>query len=177
MPLYAKLVEHLVWSQVTSIAITTCVVFCLIALLFRSLRYALISFLPNVLPVALTLALMGLLEIRLDMATVMVAAISLGVAVDDTIHFLYKFRAALAESGDPEQAVRETITSTGRAIFSTSLIVTLGFSALAFASIKTVSLFGLLLCATMLSALVAEFLVTPALILAFPPTPLPKAEA
>lgn len=177
MPLYAKLVEHLVWSQVTSIAITTCVVFCLIALLFRSLRYALISFLPNVLPVALTLALMGYLGIRLDMATVMVAAISLGVAVDDTIHFLYKFRAALAVSGSPEQAVRETITSTGRAIFSTSLIVTLGFSALAFASIKTVSLFGLLLCATMLSALVAEFLVTPALILAFPPSPPPKTQA
>lgn len=177
MPLYAKLVQHLVWSQVTSIAITTGVVFCLIALLFRSLRYALISFLPNVLPVAMTLALMGYLGIRLDMATVMVAAIALGVAVDDTIHFLYKFRAALAECGDPEQAVRETITSTGRAIFSTSLIVTLGFSALAFASIKTVSLFGLLLCATMLSALVAEFLVTPALILAFPPAPLPAPEA
>jgi uncharacterized protein len=176
MPLYAKLVEHLVWSQVTSIAITTLVVFCLIALLFRSLRYALISFLPNVLPVAMTLALMGYLGIRLDMATVMVAAIALGVAVDDTIHFLYKFRAALAECGDPEQAVRETITSTGRAIFSTSLIVTLGFSALAFASIKTVSLFGLLLCATMLSALVAEFLVTPALILAFPPQAPPKVE-
>lgn len=173
MPLYAKLVEHLVWSQVTSIAITIAVVFCLIALLFRSFRYALISFLPNVLPVALTLALMGYLGIRLDMATVMVAAIALGVAVDDTIHFLYKFRAAFAESGDAEQAIRETITSTGRAILSTSLIVTLGFSALSLASIKTVSLFGLLLCVTMISALVAEFLVTPALILAFPPKALP----
>lgn len=169
MPLYAKLVEHLVWSQVTSIAITTAVVFCLIALLFRSLRYALLSFLPNVLPVALTLGLMGYLGIRLDMATVMVAAIALGVAVDDTIHFLYKFRACHAEGGSVEGALHDTITSTGRAILSTSLIVILGFMALSLASIRTVSLFGILLCVTMLAALIAEFLVTPALILTFPP--------
>ena len=177
MPLYAKLVEHLVVSQVRSIAITVVVVFFLIALLFRSLRYALLSFLPNVLPVALTLALMGFLGINLDMATVMVAAISLGVAVDDTIHFLYAFRAAHALSGDAEQAVRDTITTTGRAILSTSLVVVLGFLVLGFATIKTISLFGLLLCVTMLAALVAEFLVTPALLLSFPPSVLPQRAA
>jgi predicted RND superfamily exporter protein len=169
MPLYAKLIDHLVRSQVTSIVITTTVILLMIAGLFRSIRYALLSFLPNTLPVAATLGAMGYLGINLDVATVLVASVALGVAVDDTIHFLYKFRAALAESGDPEAAVRTTLTTTGRAIASTSLIVTLGFSVLCLASIKTVALFGLLLGVAMIAALVAEFVVTPAVLLTFPP--------
>jgi uncharacterized protein len=169
MPLYAKLIDHLVRSQITSILITITVILFMIGALFRSIRYALLSFLPNVLPVAATLGVMGYLGINLDVATVLVASVALGVAVDDTIHFLYKFRAVLAETGDPEAAVRATLTTTGRAIASTSLVVTLGFSVLCLASIKTVALFGLLLCVAMLAALAAEFLVTPALLLTFPP--------
>jgi len=176
MPLYGKLIDHLVWGQVTSIAITVVVVFCLIALLFRSLHYALLSVVPNVLPVAATLGLMGALGINLDVATVLVAAIALGVAVDDTIHFLFKFRAALAASGDPEQAVRDTLTTTGRAITATSAVVILGFAVLCMGQIMTVALFGLLLCTAMLAALVAELFVTPALLLTFPPPPNPDRE-
>ena len=177
MPLYARLIDHLVRSQVLSISITLLVITCMVAALFRSARYALVSLLPNVLPVAATLGLMAALGIRLDVATVLVASVALGVAVDDTIHFLYKFRAAYELSGDPEQAAREALNTTGRAILSTSLVVSLGFSALGLASIKTVALFGLLLAAAMLFALVAELWVTPALLcLAFPTRPAPNGD-
>src|SRR5262249_54558498 len=136
---------------------------------FRSLRYALISLPSNILPVAATLGFMGWANIDLDVATVLIASIALGIAVDDTIHFVFKFKDLYESSKDVRFAVRRTLIGTGEAIVTTSLLIALGFSVLSLASIKSVSLFGVLMAVTMVSALFSEVFVTPSVILLFAP--------
>lgn len=165
MPLYARLIDHLVRSQVTSLALSTLVIALMIALLFRSLRWALAALVPNLVPVLAVLGAMGYLGINLDVGTVLVASVALGVAVDDTVHFVWKYRALLAALGDPGEALRATLATSGRAISASSLVLALGFSVLGLASIATVALFGLLLAGAMLAALLAEVTLTPAVLL------------
>ena len=123
----------------------------------------------NALPLCVTLAAMGYLEIDLDAATVLVAPIALGIAVDDTIHFLFKYRAVCQKTGDREEAVRETLRTSGQAILVTSLVLIAGCAVLGFAEVKIVSRFGLLMGITLCSALVCELLLTPAILLRFGP--------
>ena len=169
VPLYVRLIDYLVKGQIVSITLTFVLVFILIACLFRSLRYAALSIPPNVLPVLMTMGFMGYAGIDLDVGTVLIAAVALGVAVDDTIHFLFKFKTVFDRTGDRVYAVQKTIQTTGYPIVATSLILTVGFAVLCFASIKSIALFGVLVGATMLSALVGELLVTPAILLTFGP--------
>lgn len=167
IPLYVRLIDYLVWGQITSICTSFAVIFVVLLLLFRSLRHALISLPANVLPVALTLGFMGWAGIHLDVATVLIASVALGLAVDDTIHFVFKFRAREQETGDTARAVDETLRTTGAAIMATSITLALGFSVLALAQVKSVAVFGVLMAVTMLSALIGELLITPAVILTF----------
>lgn len=167
VPLYVKLIDYLVWGQVWSITTSFVVIFAVLLVLFRSLRYALLSLPANVIPVALTLGFMGWAGIDLDVGTVLIASVALGLAVDDTIHFVFKFRAKEQETGDAAKAVDATLRSTGAAIMATSLTLALGFSVLGLAQMKSIGLFGALMAVTMASALVGELLITPAVILTF----------
>jgi predicted RND superfamily exporter protein len=167
VPLYVRLIDYLVWGQVNSITTSFLVIFGVLLLLFRSLRHALISLPGNVVPVALTLGFMGWAGIHLDVATVLIASVALGLAVDDTIHFVFKFRAREQETGDAARAVDETLRTTGAAIMATSITLALGFSVLALAQVKSVAVFGVLMGVTMVSALIGELLITPAVILTF----------
>ncbi len=167
VPLYVRLIDYLVWGQVSSICSSFVVIVGVLLVLFRSLRHALISLPSNVIPVAMTLGFMGWAGIDLDVATVLIASVALGLAVDDTIHFVFKFRAREQETGDAALAVDETLRSTGAAIMATSITLALGFSVLSLAQVKSVAVFGVLMAVTMLSALVGELLITPAVILTF----------
>jgi predicted RND superfamily exporter protein len=167
VPLYVRLIDYLVWGQIWSLTTSFVVIFGALLVLFRSLRHALISLPANVIPVALTLGFMGWAGIDLDVATVLIASVALGLAVDDTIHFVFKFRAREAETGDTARAVDETLRSTGAAIAATSITLALGFSVLGLAQVKSVAMFGLLMAVTMMSALIGELLITPAVILTF----------
>lgn len=171
VPLYVRMIDHLVHGQVVSVSITFAVVLVVIGALFRSARYALLALPPNLLPIVGTLGFMGHAGIDLDASTVLIASISLGIAVDDTIHFLFKFRARAAATGDAARAVDETLRTTGVAITTTSLVLALGFAVICLAEVKSVAVFGLLTAVTMVSALVGELFVTPAVILTFPPEP------
>ncbi len=174
VPLYVVLIDYLIHGQISSLLTTFLVVFAIIGILFRSLRYALISIPPNLIPVAMTLGFMGYAGINLDGATVLIASISLGVAVDDTIHFIFKFREVYEETGDDVLAVRKTLKTTGVAIATTSLIIALGFAVIALGNLKSMAYFGILTAVTMLSALVGELFVTPAVILTFAPRRAPS---
>jgi predicted RND superfamily exporter protein len=167
IPLYTRLIDYLVEGQLVSLTTTFLVIFVVVALLFRSLRYALLSLPANLTPVLGTLGFMGWAGIDLDASTVLIASISLGIAVDDTIHFLFKFRSLAESSKDDAHAVDETLRTTGVAIFATSLVLSLGFAVICLAEVKSVALFGLLTAVTMLAAVVAELLITPAVILTF----------
>ncbi len=164
IPLYVKIMRHIVESQVSSFAVAFVVIFGLIAVLFRSFRMAALAVPANLLPVLVTLGFMGLVGIRLDVATVTISAIVLGLVVDDTIQFLYRYRAERRKSDDIETIVRGTVRTVGRPMLMTSVILAGGFSVLGFAAIKSVAYFGVLLSVALMSAFVADSLVVPALL-------------
>ena len=139
-------------------------IFTLIGLLFRSVRMALLAVPANLLPVLMTLGLMGLLGIRLDVATVTIAAIVLGLVVDDTTQFLYRYREMRRQHSEPRDVVFNTVRSVGRPMLITTVVLAGGFSVLGLAAIKSVAYFGLLLAAALVSALLADLLVVPALL-------------
>jgi predicted RND superfamily exporter protein len=164
------MMDYIVQSQVISFGMAFIVVFLLIGLLFRSMKMAALSVLPNVLPVFVTLGVMGVAGINLDVATVTITAILIGIVVDDTIHYLHRYRAELKRAdGDFDVAARETALGAGRAIGATTLIFTLGFLILAFASVKSIVYFGLLTGLAMVVAMLADLLVMPAILCALQP--------
>ena len=162
LPLYVQMMEHLVSSQVDSFAVAFVVVFLLIALLLRSVRLTLLAIPANVLPVLGVLGVMGLSGVPLDASTITISALVLGLVVDDTIHFLYRLREE--EKKGEEGAVDRTLQSVGASMVATGLVLALGFSVLGLAEVTTVAYFGLLLALAMGAALLADLLVTPALV-------------
>ena len=108
---------------------------------------------------------MGLFDLRLDASTMMVGSVILGLAVDDTIHFLHRFRVEFERSGDTRQAVRETLRTTGTALFFTSLVLTTGFATIAgLGTMQNTIRFGYLSALGIAIAFVANVLLTPALV-------------
>jgi predicted RND superfamily exporter protein len=167
--LYNNVLESLFRSQVLTFGIVLLAVFLMFLALFRSLRVAAIALVPNLLVAALVLGLMGALGIPLDMMTLTIAAIATGIAVDDTIHYVHRFREEVAQDGDEWAAARRCHRSIGRAIFYTSLTIALGFSVLALSEFVPSVTFGLLTGTAMAAALVADLTVLPALFAVFRP--------
>ena len=164
LPLYVRMMDYIVASQLSSFGLAFVIVFVLLGLLFRSARVAALSVPANLVPVLLVLGVMGTLGVRLDVATVTIAAIVLGLVVDDTVQFLYRFRSELRRLGDHEQAVRATVGSVGRSLVQTSFVLALGFSVLGLANVKSVVWFGLLISLALVFAVLCDLLFLPALI-------------
>ena len=169
LPLYVRMMDYIVESQVKSFGLAFVIVFVLLAVLFRSLRVAALAVPANLVPVLFVLGVMGLAEIRLDVATVTIAAIVFGLVVDDTVQFLYRFRAELRADGDHEGAIRRTVSGVGRSLAITSLVLALGFSVLGLAEVKSVVYFGVLISLAMVFALLMDLLVLPAVIMLIRP--------
>jgi predicted RND superfamily exporter protein len=169
LPLYVQMTSQLVASQVSSLSVALIVIFCLIALAFRSWRLALLSLVPNVAPVALVLGFMGWAGIRLDIATVTIGAILLGIVVDDTVHFLHRLSHEWGRADSPRQAVEQAVQGVGRPMVSTTAVFALGFCVLIFAQVTSVMHFGLLIALGLIFALVADLIVLPALVVLWQP--------
>jgi len=146
----------------------TVVIFVLMALLFRSLRIGLLSMIPNLIPLAITVGVMGYAGITLRTSTVIIFSISLGLAVDDTIHFLVRFRRERAAGVPLEDAVVETMRGAGRPIVYTSFLLIGGFWILILSSFNAIRDVGILGGVTLISALLADLVVLPALLAALP---------
>ncbi|OHD10670.1 MAG: hypothetical protein A2Z98_18770, partial [Spirochaetes bacterium GWB1_27_13] len=159
MPLYTKIISYITESQIYSFLFSFIIVFSIITIYAGSFRLALFSIFANILPLAFTLGLMGFCGIRLDIATVTISAIAIGITVDDTIHFLYRFKK--------EQSIQKTFLMTGWSICETSLIFIVGFSVLLLASIKSVIFFGLLIMIFIFVSLVGDLIFLPSLIMQF----------
>ena len=169
LPLYVRIMEEVVTSQVSSFALAFLVIFVMLALLFRSIRLSALAIPANLVPVVIILGVMGLVGIRLDVATVTVSAIMLGLIVDDTTQFLYRFRYEMGRLGDHRLAVEAAIHGVGRALLSTTVVLSLGFLVLGLAQIRSVSWFGVLMSLAMVCALVGDLLMLPAMIVLFKP--------
>lgn len=162
-------------SYVTALIVITI----LMVLLIGKLRIGLVSMIPNLFPILLMLGMLGWLSFPLDMFTMLIASIAIGLAVDDTIHFMHNFRRYYEQSGDPKAAVHSTLQTTGRAMLVTSVVLSIGFFIYSFATMNNIINFGLLTSFAIVMALVADYLITPALmvILNLQQTPAQEAEA
>jgi predicted RND superfamily exporter protein len=166
--IFSTLDHYLVVSQLSSIGTAFLTVFAVIFVVFRSARFGVLCIAANALPVCAVLGLMGWLGISLNVATVMVASVALGVVDDDTIHFIGRFRREAAAGAGTEQAIHLATMHEGRASLTTAIVNSLGFGIMIVSSYKPTAWFGGLLALTMLVAFVAEVFVVPALITLMP---------
>jgi hypothetical protein len=135
----------------------------LMVLLVGNLKIGLISMLPNVLPILFIAMIMSIFDMPLDMFTLLIGAIALGLAVDDTVHFMHNFRRYEMQYNDVDKAVELTLMGTGRAITLTSIVLALGFMVLTFSSMNHMFNFGILTASAILTALLADFFLMPAI--------------
>jgi hypothetical protein len=161
--LYQDVLQQLFRSQILTLGIVYAVLLLTFLAIFRSLKVALIGIAPNILSTLAVLGVMGWLGIPLDLMTITIAAIAMGIAVDDTIHYIHRYREELEDSS-ADKAVERTHASVGHAILYTSLIIILGFSLLAFSDFVPSVLFGLLTGFAMLVALVFALCLLPVLL-------------
>lgn len=175
-PLYARITAYVTTSQTESLLLSILTVFGLVWLYVRSLRLALLTVLPNLFPVLVLLGLMGWLGIRLDTATASIAAIVLGLCVDDTVHYIHHYRAARRAGLSPPAARLGTITHVGPTIVLTSLILFVGYAAMGLAALKTVQLFGLLTAVSIAAALFGEIVIFPLVLERFDREPAPASK-
>ena len=164
---FVSAVDVLTAGQVRSLIIALAVITLLIIGIFRSVRIGLLSMVPNVLPILVMLGLMGWLGFPLDSNTVMIGPITLGIAVDDTIHYITRYRRERRANKEMAEAMEHTLLSTGRALTSTSVILALGFSITIFSSFRPQSILGGLGAFTILAALAADIILLPAIMLTF----------
>jgi predicted RND superfamily exporter protein len=167
--LWVKLMDYIVWSQIRGFLFAFTVIGAMMCVLFRSIKTGLVSMVPNLAPVLLTLGVMGWFGLDLDYTTVSVAAVAMGIAVDDTIHLVSRYRHEFERSGSYEEALLAAVLDVGRALVITSVALVCGFLVLLFSSLASQAAYGILLATTIVTALVADFLLMPALVLTFHP--------
>jgi len=169
LPLYVKMMESVVQSQLSSFGLAFCVIFLMLALLFRSLRLAALAVPANLLPVLMILGIMGIAGIALDVATVTISAVVLGLVVDDTTQFLYRFKHELKARGDMAEAVEHAVNGAGKAMATTTVVLSLGFLVLTLTAVKSIAFFGLLCAIALVVALLGDLLILPAMMMLFRP--------
>ena len=152
-------------GQVKSLSITMVIVFGIMFLLFLSSKVGLIAIVPNMFPIIINFGIMGWLGIELSMFTSLIASIAIGLAVDDTIHYLVRYNREFRKDLDDRRALRETLRHIGRPIIFTTLTISIGFSVLAMSSFKPTAIFGIMMAITMFSALVGDLILLPSLLL------------
>lgn len=163
--LWLKLLDFIVSSQIQGFSIAFTTITLMMIGLFRSVKIGLISMIPNLAPVFLALGAMGWFGIALDYNKVMVAAIALGISVDDTIHLMTRFHHEFGIHKNYEKALREALCDVGRALLITSLALVLGFLVLVFSELRSQAYFGLLLSGALITALIADLFFMPSLVL------------
>ncbi|MBW2564608.1 MAG: MMPL family transporter, partial [Deltaproteobacteria bacterium] len=163
MTLFGHTLTAAIHSMGKSYLIAAGVITIMMILLIGNLRIGLISMLPNLAPIIVTMGIMGLFGLPLDMFTMLIGSIAIGMVVDDTVHFMHNFRRYFNETGDVTEAARQTLHTAGRAMLVTSVVLSIGFFVLMFASMNNVFYFGMLTGITIFLALLADFLLAPAL--------------
>jgi predicted RND superfamily exporter protein len=166
--LFSTLDHYLVTSQISSFATAFIAVFGVIFLIFRSWRFGLLAIVPNLFPVLAVFGVMGWWGISLNVATIMLASVALGVVDDDTIHFISRYRKDTAAGMSAAQAIEEATAHEGRASLTTAIINSAAFAVLAFSEYRPTAWFGGLLGLTMLVAFLAEIFILPATIMLLP---------
>ena len=167
--LYNNVLQSLYESQILTLGVVMFVIMLMFLLLFRSLAIAMICIIPNAIAAAFVLGIMGWLGIPLDIMTITIAAISVGIGVDNTIHYMHRFRREYPRFGNYRQTMFYCHNSIGRAMYFTSMTIVAGFSILALSNFIPTIVFGLLTSLAMLVALIGSLTLLPQLLIVFKP--------
>ena len=167
--LYNNMLQSLFDSQIGTISIVFSVIFIMFLILFRSFYLSIIGIIPNLLAAGVVLGSMGLMSIPLDIMTITVAAISVGMAVDNTIHYIHRFKAEFKETGKYNLSMVNSHRTIGRAMLYTSLTIIIGFLVFATSNFNPSVYFGFFVSLAMIMALLGALTLLPQLLLYFKP--------
>jgi predicted RND superfamily exporter protein len=156
--------ETLLYSQIKSFGLAFFIIFIVFIFIFRSFILVTIGIGVNLFPIAVLSCFMAIFRIPLNVATVMIASIAIGIAVDDTVYFLRRFRFEFQQEGDWEGSIQRAYLHLARPMTFTSLVTTLGFLILVLANFKPISFFGLLGGVTLTAAWAGDVILSPALL-------------
>ena len=163
--LYNNVLESLIRSQILTIGVVFLAITLMFLVLFRSIRYALVAIVPSIIASSGVLGLMGLLNIPLDVMTITIAAICIGIGVDHSIHYIHRFREEIDNNESRTQAIQNAHSSTGQAIYFTSIIIIVGFSILGLSNFIPTIYFGIFTAFAMAIALIANLTLLPVLLM------------
>jgi len=169
MVLYNNMLQSLFDSQIKTLGYVFAAILFMLLILFRSIPVALISMVPSLISASLVLGLMGWIGLPLDLMTITITAITIGIAVDDTIHYIHRFHEELPKDNDYVATMKRCHGSIGKAMYYTSLTIIAGFSILALSSFNPTVYFGLLTGLAMLVALLSNLTLLPALLITVKP--------
>ena len=172
LPLMFKMTENISISQIRSFAIIICVISLLFLFLFKSFKIGLLALIPNLFPILVILGVTGLFGIPLDSDTLLVVPIAIGLAVDDTIHFLMHYQNLRNVGVSVPEALEKASREVGHAIIYTSTILSLGFLIFVVSASKPFTYFGILSSLSIFTALLADLFLLPAIILKMEKQPL-----
>ena len=154
-------------SMLQTLPVALLLISLLLVVSLRSWRLGLLSLIPNITPALVAFGLWGLISGEINLALSVVAGMSLGIIVDDTVHFLSKYRAARVEGQATEQAIRYAFSTVGRALWITTVVLITGFGVLMLSGFRLNSDMGMLTALVILVALIIDFLFLPACLLKF----------
>ncbi len=169
MVLYNNMLQSLFDSQISTLGFVLAAIFIMFIFLFRSLYLAVIAIGVNIVPISLIFGFMGWFGIPLDIMTITIAAIAIGIGVDDTIHYIHRFQHEYEHRRDYVDAVRASANSIGHAMEYTSVTIMLGFSILVLSNLIPTIYFGLLTMLVMGAALLANIILLPKVLMVFKP--------
>ena len=163
IPMMVKTITFVMEGMMISYLIAGFVITLLMIVLLASLKLGLWSMIPNFLPILVGLGVMGMLGLPLDAMSILVGSIAIGLAVDDTVHFMHNFRRYHLIHGDVRLAVEKTLTSTGRALLLTTIVLSSGFFIFTISTMNNLISFGLITGLTIIVALLGDILLAPAM--------------
>lgn len=163
--LYNNVLQSLFRSQILTIGVVFLAIMAMFLVLFRSLKIAFVAILPSMLASGSVLGLMGWLSIPLDVMTITIAAICIGIGVDHSIHYIHRFRSEIKRQASARIAIEKSHASTGKAIYYTSVIIVVGFSILGLSNFIPTIYFGVFTAFAMLVSLIANLTLLPLLLL------------
>lgn len=168
--LMMRALDEIATTQYRSFAIALGVISIILIFTLGSLQGGMIAMIPNMLPALVTFGLLGLLGIPLDTDTLLIAPVIIGIAVDDTIHFMTHYRVALIRTGDMARALKSTLRDVGQAVMFTTMVLGLGFGLLSFSEYLGMAKVGFFGAIAIFIALLCDLFLLPALLLIFKPT-------
>jgi len=161
------MLQSLFTSQISSLLIVFTVISLMLLLIFKSLKVMIIGLIPNIFVASSVMGLLGLFRIPLDIMTITVAAISVGMAVDNTIHYIYRYKKELKNTNSIDLALNNAHSTTGRAIFYTATTIASGFCILILSNFFPTTLFGVFTAIAMIIAFIISLTLLPNLLVKF----------